>query len=200
MFLYISEYFDSYKESRVLHIAPERALASYFSSSKHCTYEAVDFNPDGYKDLGAKKFDMCRDASRLDHGAYDLIIHNHVLEHIFCDVTSVMLHLQRALRSNGRHLFSVPFWKNRFHEEYYGPLLAKDAENRFGQRDHCRNFSRLNIESTFGMFLNVDFESFLPANRFPIELLQSINFPESSFYEIDGNTVISIGKADSVFS
>jgi phosphoglycolate phosphatase len=185
---------------KVLHIAPEPSLAKAFRAYPDIEYHPVDFNPELYQAVGARKFDLCRDAKSLRPGYYDLIVHNHVLEHIRCDYTAAFLYLHRALSLNGLHVFSVPFWPNRHYDEYLGHLDAQIAVKRFGQSDHCRTFSTMDLENTFGMFLSIDLESFIPSRIADDAELDSINFPESIRDRLDGSSTIVLTKEDVCFA
>src|SRR5690606_26115511 len=83
---------------RVLHIAPERPLAKYLFDKCGDGYEARDVAPQRYSfDFTVcKPFDLCKDAQHLASGQYDLVIHNHVIEHVRCNYTMVLLHLHRS--------------------------------------------------------------------------------------------------------
>ena len=181
--------------SRILHVAPERSIAEICSTTFGADYRPVDFNPDGYKAVRATQFDMCKDSANLQSNSFDLIMHNHVLEHVLCDVTSVMMHMHRALSADGIHIFSVPFWSNKAYDEYLGQLTDEEALKRFGQCDHCRTFSLENLDQTFGLSFGVDFRTFIPKRQFEEGTLRSINFPKVLWNKLDGSTIIVLRKS-----
>ena len=185
--------------NRILHVAPERGLALKIAEIAGAGYQPVDIDPKRYEKVSAEKFDLCADAPNLADHEYDLIIHNHVLEHIRCDVTAVMLHLTRALKPDGVHLFSVPMFANRPWEEYFGDMTDEEATKRFGQWDHCRNFSQPHLERTLGMAFKTDFKSFQPDRQFSFSDLEAINFPRDASSRIDGHTIFAIRRRESVF-
>lgn len=184
---------------KILHIAPEVGLANVFRKVEGVDYRPVDFCPEIYTAVKPEKFDLCADGPKLESNSLDLIVHNHVLEHIFCDVTGIMLHLHRALKPGGYHLFSIPLYQNKSFDEYFGQLSEAEAVTRFGQKDHCRTFSVLNLDETFGMILDVDLRSFIPGKQFSPEELRSINFPEPLWSMLDGSSTMVLRKEDCIF-
>ena len=88
---------------RVLHLAPERAIAGRLAALVGDGYEPADINPATFPDIpGIRKLDLSVDASALSSYHYNVIIHSHIMEHVRCHVTAVLYHLHRALMSNGK--------------------------------------------------------------------------------------------------
>lgn len=185
--------------SRILHVAPEHGIAQEIAKVTGKGYQPVDLDPGRYKAISAKRFNLCEDARRLPDHEYDAIIHNHVLEHIRCDVTTVMLHLTRALKPTGVQLFSIPIFAGRSWEEYFGEMSNEEATKRFGQWDHRRNFSQPDLDNTLGMAFTTDFRGFQPDRQFAVSDLETINFPCESASRIDGHTIFVIRQQDCVF-
>jgi phosphoglycolate phosphatase len=175
-------------------------MAMAIRAVENVDYDPVDFHPDIYRSIKARHFDLCADAPKLESESYDIIIHNHVLEHIFCDVTSVVLHLQRALAHDGYHIFSLPFFQDQNYEECLAPLSEQEAIRRFGQKDHCRLFSVNSLDNTFGMYIDRDFRTFIPSKFFEQGELEAINFPRRSWEVVDGSTTIILRKGDTQFT
>ena len=137
---------------RVLHVAPERALAPRLRAIFGEGYEPVDLHPANYADVpGMRQFDLCRDAALLASQSYDLILHSHVMEHVRCNVTAVLFHLHRALRPGGHQVCCIPFVRGRYSAEDFGSLTSEQATERFGQHDHVRMFGALDAERVIGM-------------------------------------------------
>lgn len=141
---------------RVLHFAPEAAIADRLRALLGGGYEPVDFDPAGFPHVaGIRKFDLAADAPQLPGGAYDLIIHAHVMEHVRCNVTAVLFHLHRALAPGGRQVCSIPMTRDAYYEEDLSPLSADEATARFGQDDHVRRFGAADIQLTLGMIFRL---------------------------------------------
>ena len=87
----------------------------------------------------------------LDH--YDLIVHNHVLEHIECNYTVVLMRLSAALNDAGTMLFSVPILPGEFRDE----LVAGPGgeAGRFGPMLHVRRFGVDTLQQTLGMIFDL---------------------------------------------
>lgn len=97
-------------QSSVLHIAPERGLYSYLRS---CVgrYVVCDIDVDRYSHIpDLRKLDLCDPKSFGDLGEFDFVIHNHVIEHVPCNWTAVMIRLHKLLGDDGVHLFSMPIY------------------------------------------------------------------------------------------
>jgi len=184
--------------SRILHVAPERGLAALFRKAT-ANYRAVDFAPQSYPELKVEPFDMCKDVLTLETESLDLIVHNHVLEHILCDVTSVILHLHRALKPEGYHIFSIPIFHGRY-DEYLGRLDPKKAAERFGQHDHCRYYGREDVPAKLGMVFRVDLEEHILARKFTESQLRSVNVQKTFWRNLNGNTIFALRKGDVYFS
>jgi phosphoglycolate phosphatase len=141
---------------RVLHLAPERAIAARIATLVGDGYEPADFDPSGFPDVsGTRKIDLATDASALLSGRYDVIIHSHVMEHVRCNVTAVLFHLHRALASSGRQLCSIPISREGCYAEDLSPDLGAEGAARFGQSDHVRRFGAADIQFTLGMIFRL---------------------------------------------
>ncbi|UAX95109.1 class I SAM-dependent methyltransferase [Ensifer adhaerens] len=104
------------KGTRVLHFAPEGGLATYIKGivGDEC-YDARDIDIERYQHVKVSYFDLVEACHTLPTNAFDLIIHNHVMEHLPCNVTAVLYHLHRALSDEGLHVFSIPDLPLNFH-------------------------------------------------------------------------------------
>lgn len=138
----------------VLHFAPERGLAAFLRELSQGNYRAVDIAPENYPGLGAERFDLCRDVFSLPESTYDIIVMNHVLEHIECNYSAVLLRLARSLTDSGVLMFSVPVEGEEFRDNLALGTPGEKAE-RFGAFRHYRNFGRGFIGETLGMLFNM---------------------------------------------
>lgn len=130
-------------DDRILHFAPEKCLMDVFSQTHGEKYQPADLFPQIYKHPTKKvrRIDICEDLYSLPSDEWDLILHNHVLEHLFCSVKGVLRGFERILKPGGSMIFTIPIWKGRTTIEDLNPHLS-DADRlaNFGQKDHVRLF------------------------------------------------------------
>jgi SAM-dependent methyltransferase len=130
--------------SRILHLAPEPHLFKVFTQCSGALYHPCDYEPDNrnYKRLGGHIYpiDLCQDIFRFPTSAFDLIVHNHVLEHIPCAVAPVLEEHKRILAPGGMLIFSVPFRGAKTDEDWSPEVTLEEKLRRFGQADHVRIF------------------------------------------------------------
>lgn len=130
--LFLREYLREHDIHSIAHFAPESYLSRLINSPESswvCHF-----------DLTRCDVDVRADIARLPvKGAtFDLIICNHVLEHIFDDVAALR-ELMRVLREDGCAIVTVPV--NESLQETYEDPDAVTPEQRlrlFGQVDHVR--------------------------------------------------------------
>lgn len=137
LWLYLNretDFFISHK--KVLHFAPEQAFYRRFRNQKNLDYTTTDlFSP-----LADVKADICN--LPFEDNTYDLILCNHVLEHI-PDDTKAMEELYRVLKPGGMGIFQIPQDLKR--ETTFEDNSITDAKERariFGQYDHVRVYGR----------------------------------------------------------
>ena len=178
----------------ILHFAPERGLAAVLRDLGRENYRALDIDPARYPGLGVERFDLCRDLDRLDPDRYDLIVHNHVLEHLECNYSAVLLRLARCLKADGTMLFSVPILPGEFTDE----LVAADLDTklaRFGDTLHVRRFGTDALQQTLGMIVPVP-ERYDLTETFPEGTLSEANIPRHHWRAFTGATVFRVRKRD----
>ena len=184
--------------AKTLHIAPEPGLAKYLQEVCGENYRPVDLDSERYAFCKAEKFDLTTDAEELESGIYDLVIHSHVMEHIPCDETAVLLHLHRSLNADGVHIVSIPIFPG-----YYGsdlkPLSADEAIARFHQFDHVRRFGLVNLAQTFGMVFKLP-ATYDIVTEFGEETLRAHAIPEAAWRGFSGHSVFLFRKGDCKFA
>jgi len=124
------------KPYKVLHFAPEQAFYKRFQKLKNLDYITTDLN----SPLAEVKADICN--LPFSDDAFDVILCNHVLEHIPND-TQAMRELYRVLKPNGWGVFQIPQDLNR--EKTFEDDSITDKKKRtevFGQYDHVRIYGR----------------------------------------------------------
>lgn len=117
---------------KVLHFAPEQAFYKRFRKLKNLDYTTTDLN----SPLADVKADICN--LPFEDNSYDVILCNHVLEHI-PDDTKAMQELYRIMKPNGWGIFQIPQDLSR--EKTFEDNSITDKKERakvFGQYDHVR--------------------------------------------------------------
>lgn len=178
----------------VLHFAPERGLSRLLRESAGPGYRAADIDPGLYPYVAVEQFDLCRDLDRLAAGSLDLIVHNHVLEHLECNYSVVLARLVRALKPDGLMLFSVPILPGSFTDE----LLDADREAKlsyFGPSLHVRRFGAARLYETLGMVVRLPMRYDL-LERFPAEMLEEVNIPRHHWQAFTGASVFRVRRDD----
>ncbi len=121
---------------KVLHFAPEQAFYKLFRNQKNLDYTTTDlFSP-----LADVKADICN--LPFEDNQYDIILCNHVLEHI-PDDTKAMQELYRVLKPGGMAILQIPQDLSR--ATTFADDSITDQKERakiFGQYDHVRIYGR----------------------------------------------------------
>ena len=180
--------------ARILHFAPERGLHDLLKSIGGAAYRALDLDPALYPGRAVERFDLCRDVFDLPAGGADLIVHNHVLEHLECNYTAVLVRLARALKPEGTMLFSMPVLPGDFTDEI--TAASRDEKlRRFGPMIHVRRFSPEHLQMTLGMIFRLPERYDLTA-RFPAAVLEDANIPPHHWHAFTGTSVFRVTPAD----
>ncbi len=121
---------------KVLHFAPEQAFYKLFRKQKNLDYTTTDlFSP-----LADVKADICN--LPFEDNQYDVILCNHVLEHI-PDDTKAMQELYRVLKPGGMAILQIP--QDLARATTFADDSITDQKERakiFGQYDHVRIYGR----------------------------------------------------------
>lgn len=137
LWLYLKNETDFFvKELKVLHFAPEQAFYNRFKKQKNLNYTTTDLE----SPLADVKADICN--LPFENDAYDVILCNHVLEHI-PDDTKAMQELYRVLKPGGMAILQIPQDLSR--EKTFEDNSITDKKERakiFGQYDHVRVYGR----------------------------------------------------------
>ena len=137
LWLYLKNETDFFiKPHKVLHFAPEQAFYKRFRKLENLEYTTTDLN----SPLADVKADICN--LPFDDNFFDVILCNHVLEHI-PDDTKAMGELYRVLKPGGWGVFQIPQDLKR--EKTFEDDSITDKKERakvFGQYDHVRIYGR----------------------------------------------------------
>lgn len=121
---------------KVLHFAPEQAFYKRFRNLTHLDYTTTDLN----SPLADVKADICN--LPFEDNTYDVILCNHVLEHIPND-TQAMKELFRVMKPGGWGVFQIPQDLNRGQTFEDDTITDKKERAKiFGQYDHVRVYGR----------------------------------------------------------
>ena len=142
LYLYLSEktsLFKSDKKQKLLHFAPELMFSERFRKAESITYFPCDLNPEKY---GSDVVKADITAIPFDDESMDVILCNHVLEHI-PDDRKAMSELYRVMKRGGWGIFQVPIDRAR-EKTYEDPTItsASDRKKAYGRKDHVRWYGR----------------------------------------------------------
>ncbi len=133
-----SEYFlNTKKNIKLLHFAPEISIYREIKKNNNIKYSCCDYNIDIYKQIPEIVRQDGMNTTYPDE-YFDLIIHNHVLEHVENDKLFIKECL-RILKKDGIILFSFPYYPNDTNLE----IKTNSAEERiklYGNFDHLRRY------------------------------------------------------------
>jgi SAM-dependent methyltransferase len=131
------------KNIKILHFAPEKFFYDLFSKTDNIEYFPVDLFPEIYNYKGKIKITKV-DITNIpfENNYFDIIICNHVLEHIPNDHLA-MSELFRVLKKDGFSILQVPIdYKREKTYEDFKITDPKEREIAFGQTDHVRWYGR----------------------------------------------------------
>ena len=123
-------------EKSLLHFAPEQCFLKRFRKLNHLDYTTTDLN----SPIADVKADICN--LPFKDNSYDIILCNHVLEHI-PDDTKAMQELYRVMKPSGYGIFQIPQDLKRA-KTFEDDSITDKAERAkiFGQYDHVRVYGR----------------------------------------------------------
>jgi len=125
------------KKIDLLHIAPEQCFIKTFNNSNNINYVTGDL----YSPLAKIKMDIHK--MPFQDNSFDVILCNHVLEHVDND-KKAMKEINRVMKKDGFAILQVPF---------YNPIPDKTLEDKsikspsereklYGQADHKRKYGK----------------------------------------------------------
>ncbi|WP_400076893.1 class I SAM-dependent methyltransferase [Winogradskyella sp. R77965] len=137
LWLYLKNETDFFTaKKRVLHFAPEQCFLNRFRELNNLDYTTTDL----LSPIADVKADICN--LPFEDNSYDVILCNHVLEHI-PDDTKAMQELYRVMKPGGYGIFQIPQDLNR-DITFEDDSITDKAERAkiFGQYDHVRIYGR----------------------------------------------------------
>lgn len=141
VYLYIRDTYlpkHSGKQVKCLHIAPESQLSMFLRSQSNIDYTAGDKKCEGYDYPDYVQPIDIMDLSSIEDNTYDLIICNHVLEHVENDLVA-MQEIRRVLKPSGIAILQVPIaLKLKLTHEDPSITTPEERLESYGQWDHVR--------------------------------------------------------------
>jgi predicted SAM-dependent methyltransferase len=136
LYLYLSNKTSLFTEQvKLLHVAPEPALSAVIEAHSNIDYLTADLNSDSVM--------VKMDITEIDYPDkfFDVIICNHVLEHIIDD-SKAMNELYRVLKPGGWGILQVPMSLS-LATTYEDSSITDPTEREqvFGQWDHVRIYA-----------------------------------------------------------
>ena len=169
------------QQTRVLHIAPEMIIADQFIKHGFANYTCGDFFAEGQHADYSHELVKHMDVQNLPFAdnSFDLIICNHVLEHVF-DEKKAIKELFRVVAKDGLAILQVPF-SPILEKTISDPAITDGAilEEKFGQKDHVRLFGN-------------DYKYILESQGFSIQELKLQQ--KYSKYGLNPDEILFIGK------
>lgn len=131
-----TDFFTSQEKKKVLHFAPEQEFYKRFKKQTNIDYTTTDL----LSPLADVKADICN--LPFEDNTYDIILCNHVLEHI-SDDTKAMKEMYRVLKPGGMGIFQIPQDLSRATTFSDDTIVdQKERAKIFGQYDHVRIYGR----------------------------------------------------------
>ncbi|MBK6610711.1 MAG: methyltransferase domain-containing protein [Sphingobacteriales bacterium] len=149
---------------RVLHFAPEHQFQKLFKNSPNLTYLSADLD----MPTAMEKIDITN-IPKPDN-SFDVIICNHVLEHI-PDDKKAMHELYRVLAPNGWAILQTPQLDSNQTIEDLTITDPKERERLFGQNDHVRIYGNDKKERLESVGFTVILDNYLL--QLPEEIVQN---------------------------
>jgi SAM-dependent methyltransferase len=145
LLMYLKEKTDIFTKDKIklLHFAPEECFFGIFSASPNIEYYPCDYYPENFNyesNVEVTKVDITD--IPFDTNFFDVILCNHVLEHI-PDDTKAMEELKRVLKPNGWGIFQVPI-RYDLEQTYEDASIIepKAREKAYGDSDHVRWYGK----------------------------------------------------------
>jgi len=124
-------------KKKIIHFAPEYALSKFINKNyKIKKYDAVDLIP--YKQAVRVNIE---NINKKYHDNYDLVICNHVLEHV--NFIRAISNLKKLVKKNGKILLTFPI-VDSWEKNYINKKIKQqhDRSLHFQQFDHLQLFGR----------------------------------------------------------
>ncbi len=171
--------------AKVLHIAPEGSLKHFLENKTNLDYTTGDKFEEGYNDYYYDRDVVQMDVTKIpfDKNVFDLLICNHVLEHIEDD-RQAMREMLRVLKPGGQAIVQVPIAMGIEKTEEHRLASAEERKKQYGQFDHVRLYAK-------------DYADRLAEEGFKVEILNAVEgqwAQEMDQYAVNPDENIYIAK------
>lgn len=137
MYMRATGVLEGLRGKRVLHFAPERHLSRFIAEAGSARYIRCDLYP---QSADIERVNML-DIAYAD-GSFDLVIANHVLEHVADDVRALS-EIRRVLSPGGQAILQTPYCGRLLHTWADAGIDTDEARlQAYGQEDHVRLYGR----------------------------------------------------------
>lgn len=164
---------------KILHIAPESNLSKYLKNHRSVEYTAGDKRCEGYSYPDYVLDVDIMDMNGIADNTYDVVICNHVLEHVYDDIVA-MKEIRRVTKPDGIAILQIPYalrLEKTFEDK---TIITKEGRfEAYGQSDHVRLYGmdyKGRLEYA-GFKLNMEVIEF--AKNYPAKY--GLNFNEKLF-------------------
>jgi len=175
MYLYLKEKTDFFtKDLKVLHIAPEQCFYKRFRALENLDYTTGDLE----SPIADVHFDV--QAIPFSNETYDVVICNHVLEHVEDD-TKAMSEIYRILKPGGFAILQVPQDADA-EKTYEDPSITDpiEREKHFLQKDHVRLYGLDYSERLSSVGFKVTADTY--SNKFPLDTAKRFGLPMKEIF------------------
>lgn len=169
--LAVLQNFIAVENKKVLHFSPEKNIYNYLKNRAIVT--TADIMPGFYKNIDSSILFADATYLRFADNSFDVIIANHIFEHIPQDLLA-MKEMYRVLKNSGSAILQVPY-SEKLEITIEEPFIndPEKQERLFGQKDHVRIYALKNYVNRLkkaGFKVNVTGEEKL--ERFKIHAVQ----------------------------
>lgn len=156
-------------QTRVLHVAPERNLNEVIRRTITPHVDECDLDPESYAWApNISKQDLTR--LTFDHDQFDLVLCNHVMEHIPED-DRALAELYRVLKPGGHAILQIPYSESiPSTEQDFSLKSVEDRLLHYGQDTHVRLYERDDF------IRRVESQGFVSRFLGPTEFTNSLQF------------------------
>jgi ubiquinone/menaquinone biosynthesis C-methylase UbiE len=197
MSMFLNKFKLYQNDQTVLHFAPEFGLAKKFVELSGDLYYPCDLEPEKYKSrfYQTQFIDLSKSLIQFEDNYFDLIIHNHVLEHVPHDVGLIFSELNRILKPGGMHFFSIPISGEWTRENLSKDIDDSYRQKNFGQHDHVRIFGWKSMRDLLqSICTNYDGLPLRPIQHFTSEELERACIPRVAWDGVSGHSVYGYQK------
>jgi SAM-dependent methyltransferase len=154
---YVAKIFDG-KTLSILHMAPEQKITAKILECHDLEYVCGDLFTEGYTYPDYVK-NMNLLALPIENDRFDIVICNHVMEHIPED-TKAMSEIFRVLKPGGFAILQVPIsYSTDKTIEDFSITNPDERKRRFGKSDHCRIYGLDYIDRLKSVGFEVDMKN-----------------------------------------